>query len=86
MPNVKIPAYRQAGKCPINDKFQNLCAATSVTEKLVIPAEAGIQKKTGFRVKPGMTDWTRLISACIKCLTFKLGIPRATGGPYGHSS
>jgi len=28
----------------------------------VIPANAGIQKKTGFRVKPGMTNCIRLMS------------------------
>jgi hypothetical protein len=29
---------------------------------LVIPAKAGIQENTGFRVKPGMTITKRLIS------------------------
>ena len=32
----------------------------------VIPAEAGIQKNTGFRVKPGMTDSCKLMSLCIE--------------------
>jgi hypothetical protein len=32
----------------------------------VIPAEAGIQKNTGFRVLPGMTKCMRLMSPCIK--------------------
>jgi hypothetical protein len=33
--------------------------------KVVIPAKAGIQEKTGFRVKPGMTNATRFMSPCI---------------------
>jgi hypothetical protein len=33
-----------------------LYAATLITAKEVIPAKAGIQKNTGFRVKPGMTN------------------------------
>jgi len=33
--------------------------------KGVIPAKAGIQKNTGFRVKPGMTNSIRLMSSCI---------------------
>jgi hypothetical protein len=89
-------------KCQINDKFQNLCTATSITAKVGIPAKAGIQGETGFPrikypvsstvqakaglVKPGMTDWIRLISAGLKFLTFKLGIPGSNGGRYGHSS
>ena len=32
----------------------------------VIPAEAGIQKNTGFRVLPGMTKCIRLMSPCIE--------------------
>jgi len=31
----------------------------------VIPAKAGIQKNTGFRVRPGMTIWKRFMSSCI---------------------
>jgi hypothetical protein len=31
----------------------------------VIPAKAGIQENTGFRVKPGMTNWKRPMSPCI---------------------
>jgi hypothetical protein len=54
--------------------------------KVVIPAKAGIQEETGFRVKPGMTYWIKLISPCVKFLTFKLGIPGSTGGPYEYSS
>jgi len=30
--------------------------ATLITTKEVIPAKAGIQENTGFRVKPGMTN------------------------------
>jgi hypothetical protein len=33
-----------------------LYIATLITAKAVIPAKAGIQKNTGFRVKPGMTN------------------------------
>src|SRR4030042_7010542 len=33
--------------------------------KSVIPAKAGIQKSTGFRVKPGMTNCIRLMSSCM---------------------
>jgi len=36
-------------------------ASLTPTEQ-VIPAKAGIQKKTGFRVKPGMTNSTGLMS------------------------
>jgi hypothetical protein len=41
---------------------------TSITVTLalpenVIPAKAGIQKDTGFRVKPGMTTRTGLLSS-----------------------
>jgi len=42
-----------------------LYIATLIRAHLVIPAKAGIQKKTGFRVKPGMTDFIRLMSPCI---------------------
>ena len=42
------------------------CTATSVTTRNVIPAKAGIQENTGFRVKPGMTNCTGLLSPCIK--------------------
>jgi hypothetical protein len=38
---------------------------TLITPKGVIPAKAGIHEKTGFRVKPGMTDGIRLISLCM---------------------
>jgi hypothetical protein len=33
-----------------------LHTASLITTEHVIPAEAGIQKNTGFRVKPGMTN------------------------------
>jgi hypothetical protein len=33
-----------------------LYTASLITTKHVIPAKAKIQKNTGFRVKPGMTD------------------------------
>ena len=39
--------------------------ATLITAKGVILAEAGIQENTGFRVKPGMTNYIRLMSSCI---------------------
>jgi hypothetical protein len=46
---------------------QNLLfyVVTLIAPKGVIPAKAGIQEKTGFRVKPGMTDGIRLISLCM---------------------
>jgi hypothetical protein len=36
--------------------LRGLYATTLITEKDVIPAKAGIQENTGFRVKPGMTN------------------------------
>ncbi len=41
---------------------QFLYTATLITAKGVIPAKAGIQKNTGFRVKPGMTTLMRIMS------------------------
>ena len=41
-------------------------AATGTTAKIVIPAKAGIQRNTGFRVLPGMTEWLGLILSYIK--------------------
>jgi hypothetical protein len=46
-------------------RFESLYTATLVIAKAVIPAKAGIQKNTGFRVEPGMTNRIRLISSCI---------------------
>src|SRR3990172_4720060 len=40
----------------------HLYRGTSIASKDVIPAKAGIQEKTGFRVKPGMTNGIKLIS------------------------
>ena len=46
--------------------------------KPVIPAKAGIQKGSGFRVKPGMTTCTVLMSPCIPMAMGKIGkSPRA---------
>ena len=42
-----------------------LYTATLIIAKAVIPAKAGIQKNTGFRVEPGMTNRIRLMSSCI---------------------
>ena len=39
-------------------QFQILYTATLIMTKDVIPAKAGIQENTGFRVKPGMTNHT----------------------------
>jgi hypothetical protein len=36
---------------------------TLITTMGVIPAKAGIQEKTGFRVRPGMTNQTGFMSA-----------------------
>jgi hypothetical protein len=41
---------------PQNSKPYDLCTAVSIIAKEVIPAQAGIQENTGFRVKPGMTS------------------------------
>ena len=38
-------------------KPAHLHTATLIITKGVIPAKAGIQKNTGFRVKPGMTSY-----------------------------
>jgi len=38
----------------------------------VIPAKAGIQDNTGFRVKPGMTNYTGLMSSCIISFPFRM--------------
>jgi hypothetical protein len=38
--------------------LRGLYATTLITEMDVIPAKAGIQDNTGFRVKPGMTNYT----------------------------
>ena len=49
---------------------------------LVIPANAGIQEHTGFRVKPGMTITKRLVSLCIKMLPKAFdGHPRSATEP-----
>jgi len=40
------------------------------TSKKVIPVKAGIQKTTGFRVKPGMTYNTIFTSLCIKRISY----------------
>jgi len=42
-----------------------LYTASLITADDVIPAKAGIQENTGFRVKPGMTNCTRFMSSCI---------------------
>jgi hypothetical protein len=42
-----------------------LYTATLIPAKAVIPAKAGIQEITGFRVKPGMTNTIRFMSSCI---------------------
>lgn len=39
--------------------------ATFITAQSVIPAKAGIQEGTGFRVKPGMTHRTERMSLCL---------------------
>jgi predicted nucleic acid-binding protein len=42
-----------------------LYTATLIAAKGVIPAKAGIQENTGFRVKPGMTNCVRFMSSCV---------------------
>ncbi len=46
--------------------LKKIYTATLTTAKIVIPAKAGIQRNTGFRVKPGMTKRIGFISACMK--------------------
>ena len=43
----------------------------------VIPAKAGIQKDTRFRVKPGMTNSRKFMPLCVKSLLFLLLLFRA---------
>ncbi len=47
------------------DLVKELYTATLITAHSVIPANAGIQEGTGFRVKPGMTNRKGLMSLCI---------------------
>src|SRR3989337_1858514 len=42
-----------------------LYTASLIRTEYVIPAKAGIQRNTGFRVKPGMTNGIRFMSSCI---------------------
>lgn len=44
-----------------------LYPATLITSNVAIPAKAGIQKNTGFRAKPGMTNQIRPMSLYIIC-------------------
>ena len=44
--------------------------------ELVIPAKAGIQKKTGFRIKSGMTDLIRLTLVTL-LITFMVNFSEA---------
>jgi hypothetical protein len=43
-----------------------LLTTAFITPKGVIPEKAGIQRRIGFRVKPGMTKYMRPMSSCIK--------------------
>ena len=45
---------------------KRLPTATLMAQKGVIPAKAGTQKNTGFRVKPGMTSCRRFMLPCMK--------------------
>jgi hypothetical protein len=49
-----------------------------VISRAVIPAKAGIQKKTGFRVKPGMTN---KIKGTFDPLTLRILGPKARVSP-----
>ena len=51
--------------------LNKLYTATLIAAKGVIPAKAGIQENTGFRVKPGMTKCIKLMSSCI--ISFVVG-------------
>ena len=48
-----------------NHQKNLLYTATIIAPNDVIPAKAGIQEMTGFRVKPGMTNCIGLMSSCI---------------------
>lgn len=62
----------------------DLYVASLISTKSVIPAKAGIQKSTGFRVKPGMTNSTGLMLSCvtfnIQPLTIQLFNKKIGGG------
>jgi len=50
---------------PVRKDGGFLYTAALIAAKGVIPAKAEIQKSTGFRVKPGMTNCIRLMSSCL---------------------
>jgi len=52
-----------------------LYTASLITAEHVIPAKAGIQENTGFRVKPGMTNRLRFILSCIVPIFTVIFIP-----------
>ena len=64
----------------IIDKSVQLYIASLIATTSVIPAKAGIQKNTGFRVKPGMTNYIRLMSLCIEIKDSH--IPKILNDPY----
>jgi hypothetical protein len=51
----------------------------------VIPAKAGIQDNTGFRVKPGMTNYTDLMSSCIICVPPQFWVQNRTDRDAGEN-
>jgi hypothetical protein len=53
--------------------------APFITANGVIPAEAGIGKNSGFRVKPGMASCIRLMSSCINLTVHKRHCQRQVG-------
>ena len=61
--SVLVPEDRVIDAKEVIENY--LYTATLIIAKAVIPAKAGIQKNTGFRVKPGMTNRIRLMSSCI---------------------
>jgi len=61
--------------------MKNICSfflytASLITTKSVIPAKAGINRGTGFRVQPGMTNRIRFMSLCTILAVLFFLVPR----------
>ncbi len=57
--------YEKRAKFTLTPLAIDIYTATLITAHSVIPANAGIQEGTGFRVKPGVTNRKGLMSVCI---------------------
>ncbi len=53
---------------PALNIIPELYTTTLISDEKVIPAKAGIQKDTGFRIKCGMTDSLTIMSLCINVI------------------